>query len=236
MRYKNSKPRKLCYAAGWLLADGLKGLGYPKDVVRSFAYHANGKPYLRTMPEFPFNISHSKDMAVLALAQLPYAKGCNKEKRIDLKLGCDVEWINVQNHLQQERIARRFFTESEFSRLCELPLERQPEAFCRYWTRKESVLKLIGTGIALPMNVFDVGLGKEIIVDEKELEQWFGSLAEKKQAEFEPAVKILLGQKLYCHDFKYGGYCICVTETESIPVRLVPFAKKACNTDEVVVH
>lgn len=86
----------------------------------------DGKPFLREGPHF--NLSHSEDRALLAVA--PFA------------VGIDVERVRP---IERESIARRYFTaeEQEEMRKAADPLRR----FFEIWTAKEAALKCTGEGL-----------------------------------------------------------------------------------------
>lgn len=98
-----------------------------------------GKPYLKEYPAVCFSLSHSGDYAICSIG--------NKE------LGCDVERIKDM----RMNVAERFFTDSELAYLHKGrdASEVQRRMFA-IWTRKESYLKAIGTGLSLSTRTFDV--------------------------------------------------------------------------------
>jgi 4'-phosphopantetheinyl transferase len=111
-----------------------------------FDYAAHGKPSLRATPgadSLRFNVSNTADVAVVAVAQ-------------ELDLGVDVEQVR---HLEDARaLAHRFFAAAERAALDSLPAAELDAAFFRCWTRKEAVLKALGSGLAWPLNQFAVSL------------------------------------------------------------------------------
>jgi 4'-phosphopantetheinyl transferase len=105
-----------------------------------------GKPRLSSYTyscDLRFNISHSADLAILAVCS-GFEAGVDLEK-IDTGIPC----LNL---------ARLFFSAREFRELLTLPEEDQRDAFFRCWTRKEAYLKGCGRGFSLPADSFDVSL------------------------------------------------------------------------------
>lgn len=114
----------------------------PEDLV--FSYGEHGKPALAGIADAPhFNLSHSEDIAVLAVASR--------------ELGADVEMIRPL----QEDVAGRFFSDAEIAALQALPAADRRAGFYRCWTRKEAVIKALGSGLSLPLKTFDVSVGEE---------------------------------------------------------------------------
>jgi 4'-phosphopantetheinyl transferase len=116
-----------------------------------FSYGFYGKPFL-AMPQqeeaqsLDFNLSHSSDLALIAVAH-------------SRKVGVDVE--RLQPELAYERLARRFFTPSEQRVIFAKPSGLQLYAFYQIWTRKEAFLKAKGEGLSQPMEEFEVDLLSE---------------------------------------------------------------------------
>jgi 4'-phosphopantetheinyl transferase len=105
-----------------------------------------GKPRLSRCTDscdLRFNISHSADLAVLAVCS-------------GFEVGVDLEKIDTG--IPCLELARLFFSPREFRELLTLAIEDQRDAFFRCWTRKEAYLKGCGRGFSLPADSFDVSL------------------------------------------------------------------------------
>jgi 4'-phosphopantetheinyl transferase len=117
--------------------------GQPGPALR-FAAGPHGKPAL-ALPagsDLRFNLSHSGDLALLAVAR-------GREVGVDVEQVAERAWMEV---------ARRFFSSREQSLLAELPDGARPEAFFRCWTRKEAYIKARGLGLHANLTAFDVSL------------------------------------------------------------------------------
>ena len=109
-----------------------------------FSYGPYGKPALSGDQPLNFNLSHSNEMALLAVAS-------------GADLGVDVESIRAD--FATEDIARRFFSRVENISLNGLETEEKVAGFFRCWTRKEAYIKAIGKGLSQALDGFDVTLG-----------------------------------------------------------------------------
>lgn len=94
-------------------------------------------------PPILFNLSHSHDIAVFAVAH-------NRE------VGIDTEFMRP--YLAGPRIAERYFSPREVSELNSLREEQRIEGFFLCWTRKEAYVKARGLGLQIPLSSFDVSL------------------------------------------------------------------------------
>ncbi len=102
----------------------------------------HGKPAL-VSGGLQFNLSHSGDLALVALAA-----GC--------EVGVDIERLRAQ--VEMEAIARRFFSPSETEALLAYPEPERAPAFFRCWTRKEAYVKALGGGLTISLSSFVVSL------------------------------------------------------------------------------
>lgn len=108
-----------------------------------FSYGPHGKPALAAGAGLFFNVSHSGDLAIYAVAG-------------DREVGVDVERLREVRDLEQ--ISARFFSENERRALMELPVAERRRAFFRCWTCKEAFIKASGEGLSFPLDQFDVSL------------------------------------------------------------------------------
>jgi len=113
----------------------------PGDI--RFIHNGFGKPELS--PEFGlglrFNISHSADLALIAIAA-------------DTEVGVDVEC--VRPGIDYAEIARCFFSAAEVDELNRVPSHLHAEGFLGCWTKKEAYMKARGEGFAIPPASFSV--------------------------------------------------------------------------------
>lgn len=103
----------------------------------TYRWNPAGKPALERPEGTYFNLSHSGDLVVVAVTRAG-------------PVGVDVERITGSRDL--ETIARRFFAEEEWAGIEPLDAERRVVAFFRLWTRKEALLKGLGTGLSIPLS------------------------------------------------------------------------------------
>lgn len=127
MRFRFGRDKRLCLGAGLLAAFMLRQEG-AEDL--SLVFSENGKPSLAAYPDIHFNLSHSGTLAVCAVSDRP--------------VGVDTEALAPF----LPDVASLCFQPGEMDWL-----SHQPDtglAFTRLWTRKESWLKYLGTGLSLP--------------------------------------------------------------------------------------
>ena len=103
-----------------------------------FEIGLNGKPTFTTKDNLHFNISHSGQWVVCALASGP--------------VGVDVERLRKVN----SGLAERFFSPDEVATIRALPPENQTKKFIQLWALKESFLKAIGRGLTRNLNSFSI--------------------------------------------------------------------------------
>ena len=127
LKFKHELGKRLCVLAYQLLKRGLAEVyGIRENPV--FEYNEHGKPMIVGHPEIFFNLSHCKEAAICVVSDQP--------------VGVDVESVRSFN----ESLVRYTMNEAEVKEI--ESAEDQAVAFIRLWTKKESALKLIGTGIS----------------------------------------------------------------------------------------
>lgn len=97
-----------------------------------FVLGEHGKPYLAAAPQVHFNLSHSHERALVAVAW-------------EVEIGADIEHLKPLAGCMS--IAERFFPPREAAVLAEVPLAGRETEFFRRWTRIEAMLKALGTGL-----------------------------------------------------------------------------------------
>jgi 4'-phosphopantetheinyl transferase len=142
------EPDRQRYLHGRMLTRLLLGhhLGLEPAAV-TFITGDHGKPFLdpaSSASRLFFNAAHSGDWVLVALAR-------------GRDLGVDVEAHRTMSDVID--IARRFFAPPELEALEAWPEEAREAAFFRIWTRKEAVVKALGTGISAGLDAFAVDAG-----------------------------------------------------------------------------
>lgn len=104
---------------------------------------AQGKPFAPDWPQLAFNLSHTRQYALLA-----FARG--------LPLGIDVE--REDRRVTPLAIAERHFAAAEAVMLARLPAVACAAAFRQLWTGKEAVLKALGQGLSFGLDRVEFAL------------------------------------------------------------------------------
>jgi 4'-phosphopantetheinyl transferase len=94
----------------------------------------HGKPELKGGDRLRFNLSHSADLAVVALA-------------LDREVGVDVERIDPNRDALA--LARRALSPEAVAAVAAATPEERPRVFHAAWARHEAVAKCLGTGLGL---------------------------------------------------------------------------------------
>jgi len=106
----------------------------------------NGKPTLRADTSSPlptFNLSHSQELALLAVGQ-------------GRDIGVDLE--RIDSKLADTKIAEHQFARIEKEALEQMADAQWLEAFFHCWCRKEAFIKAVGKGLSLPLDLFAVSV------------------------------------------------------------------------------
>lgn len=125
LRYKHLFGQFACLKSYVMLRELLeqRGLAHPFH----FDYNEHGKPFLKGHPEVHFNISHCKNGIAVVVSDEPVG--------IDIESYRQVSDSLVRYTMNEEE--RRLIAESD----------DPVRTFTEYWTKKEAVFKLRGTGI-----------------------------------------------------------------------------------------
>jgi len=143
-RFVSITLRNRYVAARFILRDVLSGYCSTAPAALTFSTGPYGKPALIGVPTLHFNLSHSKNIVLLAVSSYSV-------------LGVDVEAIN--NTLDYLPLVERFFSTAEYAQLLSLEEKERRHGFFRGWVCKEAYVKLLGWGLKMELNRFSVDLG-----------------------------------------------------------------------------
>jgi 4'-phosphopantetheinyl transferase len=119
-------------------------LDLPPAQIR-FSKNAAGKPKIDPAGALTFNLSHSHQGAVVALAS---------ERRLGIDLEYRVRKISVNSML-------RCFSADEREQLAKLDTVALQQAVLTAWVRKEAYVKALGVGILAALEHFSVDIGSD---------------------------------------------------------------------------
>lgn len=105
------------------------------------------KPYLVKAPPLQFNLSHSGDLLAVAVSR-------------DARVGVDVERFRSMQDMF--RMLRMIASPGEQHTFAMLPETERMRAFFSLWTRKEAVVKALGTGLSRSLQQIEVPLAQDI--------------------------------------------------------------------------
>jgi len=128
-----------------------------------FNYSDLGKPYIgdERQPPIHFNVAHSEDRFILAIAVRA--------------VGIDIEKIGLSDRMELDSLAELVFSPDELAEWSSITALDRSIPFLTLWTRKEALLKGIGLGIAHHLknvSVFFETQGDAIIRGELTSERW----------------------------------------------------------------
>lgn len=125
LQYKHLFGQFACLKSHVMLREMLESMGLSHPFL--FGKNEHGKPYLIDYPEVYFNLSHCKNGIIVAVSDQPIG--------VDIESYREVSDSLIRYTMNEEE--RRIITESD-DPVC---------TFTEYWTKKEAVFKLRGTGI-----------------------------------------------------------------------------------------
>jgi 4'-phosphopantetheinyl transferase len=103
----------------------------------------HGKPRLRGRSPLQFSVAHGGDLLVFAFqAATP--------------VGVDLEAVAGPGRQPPPELVELALTPAERRRLAQAPPSERWRRFLGYWTRKEAVLKQLGTGLSTPLHDLEV--------------------------------------------------------------------------------
>lgn len=125
LRYKHLFGQFACLKSYVMLREMLesRGLSHPFH----FDKNEHGKPFLKDHPDIHFNISHCKNGIVVAVSDQPVG-------------------IDIESYRQVSDSLIRYTMNEEEQRIIN-ESDDPVRTFTEYWTKKEAVFKLRGTGI-----------------------------------------------------------------------------------------
>ena len=116
------------------------------DAAWRFTCDRHGRPTIHSPSpagDLWFSLSRTRGLVACVVARDP-------------RVGVDVECID--SRIDSKCIARRFFTATEAAALRQLGTNERTDRFFQLWTAKESLVKALGVGLAMPLNAFNVEL------------------------------------------------------------------------------
>jgi 4'-phosphopantetheinyl transferase len=141
-RFRREPDREAYVAMRGFLRERLAAVLAVAPQAVTLAEGPHGKPALAAPPpRWEFNVSHSGDIGLLALAW-------------NRAVGVDVE--QHRDNLDGPALAQRYFSPREIAALRQAPPEEQRAWFYALWTRKESFIKAVGQGLGFPLEKFSV--------------------------------------------------------------------------------
>ncbi len=105
-----------------------------------FITNPYGKPRIAGQTHLQFNISHSGDLALLAIGQ-------------EKELGIDLEHFSGRPF---QGIGELMFSPKEIHAFSQVPSSMRSLAFFHIWAQKEAFIKACGMGLSYPTQTFDV--------------------------------------------------------------------------------
>ncbi len=101
----------------------------------------SGKPEVGRASNVKFNVSHSEDLGLIAVSR-------------GAEVGVDVQPHDPDRPIMD--IAKRFFTPREYEHLCSRSSDDSVSAFYSFWSRKEALVKAVGSSLGSSLTGLDV--------------------------------------------------------------------------------
>lgn len=118
-----------------LLLKALQNKNFPFEILENLRFNNYSRPYLPG--PFDFNISHSADFVLCAIAQ-------------NIRLGIDIEKRrSIDFNYFQKVMTKKQWTEIHSSIYPFL-------VFFDYWTIKEGLIKAVGKGLSIPLDQIEI--------------------------------------------------------------------------------
>jgi len=129
----------------------------PNDI--TFDYSKHGKPYIKGKHDIQFNLSHSGELALLAIGKKHH-------------VGIDLEFFSGRPY---EGIGKQLFSAKELNDFKKVESRLKSLVFFNIWAQKEAFIKASGLGLAYPTKEFDVPIyptTNQIIFDKLHNKNW----------------------------------------------------------------
>lgn len=121
----------------------------------------DGKPGIKNMKGLQFNLSHTRDYALLGVSE-------------QCRVGIDIELIKPSRDIMA--IAKRFFSESEYRWLTACDDEQRHALFYQLWCHKEAYLKALGVGLQGGLSTISLSqedLNNTCTIQDDRQQQWW---------------------------------------------------------------
>jgi len=117
-----------------------------------YEYNEFGKPRIKGVDNFSYNLSHSGDWVVIAYSDS------------QAEIGVDIEKICIE----EEDMPINMFTRVERAHINSAVGKERVNRFIEMWALKESYVKYIGTGLSTDLNSFSILIEDEIKISRRD--------------------------------------------------------------------
>ena len=146
------------------------------------SYNQFGKPEFIPSNGFYFNISHSKNLCLVAISSS--------------EIGVDIEFIDQK--FDYETVADLMFSDKEKYFLQQDNNEAQRDMFYKIWTKKEAYLKATGKGFSIEHTMFTAQSHSEPTKIEEDNKAWYISNLSQSN-NYQSALATPLENTKYCY-------------------------------------